>query len=1392
MRLFKFDGDEANWLEWSTKTLSLAKTKGFRLAYATDTKPCSDTVYETTATEKERKVYETNDRAYQLLIISCTGIAFGLVNQAKTKDLIDGDAFMAWKNLCDRYAPHEVSDLIQLSSDFSNCALGTYDPDEWFIKLDLIRNRMTQINAKFEKEDEEVIAHILNKLPAEYSEVVTNVEGMSSMTLRDVKAKIRAFYKRKFKDTNTAKELAMTAGGKFKGQCRNCGKQGHKASECRSKSNVAGDKGQKDKKTGVKCFNCNKFAGHYAKDCPELKKTKTSDDKKETGMFVGMCTQKHECHDCNLKSKTETSEGTTQIYSVSAGSEMWLADTGATSHVTMNDHGMTNVENVSILVVVGDGKEVLCTKRGDILLSGTDGQMLLLKKVLYTNAFHKNIISIGTFVQKGNYEVKIKGSTLSLMKTGHTGQLDFKSNEENALYYFKGTRKDQTKVMYTETEQTTPTTVQTRMDINEAHDKFGHIGEAALRATLKSTGIEATGVLRSCEGCALAKARTKAIPKFSTHRAEKPGERLCTDISGPYKKSIIGNNYWVLVVDEYSSKSWSYFVSKKSELASKVTELVTQLLAAGYLPKYLRCDNAGENTKGLTAMCTKFNITVEMTAPYTPQQNGMVERKFVTIRDRSCAAMTSARFSDEYQGLLWAESVHTSTRLTNIVCNTRGELCPDEMFYGTRPVIYKHLIQFGRVGYMKLGKKQNKLAPKAVKCVMIGYAANHAGDTYRLYNTATKKVVNSRNVQWADWHGLVKPDNNMVEFNSEGYGIEEIELSVPENDKNNVSKTGENNSDNAKPSTRLSRELKKLEWNQVQKENEEEPEIVESINEDAEVHSIYSTILMSDPGEPNNYKSATQGENKNKWTQAIKSEIENFYKRDVWKKFPRSKLDGRKPLGSRWVFKIKKEHDNSIRYKARVVVKGYVQIPGVDFTDSFSPVATDSAMRTIFALTLFHDNKDKSKRWICEVIDVEAAFLEADMDENIYIEWPDGVREHNYENEEDIGKYCIQLKKAMYGTVQAALQWFKKLVKSLKIVGLEQSKVDPCIFYVKKEGTLILLIGTHVDDCAVAGKPEDVEFFKSEIKKHFTIKELGILSKHLGVWYEWAQDDHGRYIESSMEPFVEGMLNDFQSLFGRHPKIATTPGLPGVCLRKNTSKAIMHGEYRSMVGKILYFVKKVSPVCANACRELSQHLENPGDDHWTAVERLLGYLRADKVNRTLKMRAPTKLRVQDVVDSSFADNPDTRKSTSAYLGTIGGTALVNWISKGQAIVTMSSTEAEYVSLSEGAKETTFMTMLLKELMNNVIMPSIIAEDNTGAIFLSKNKQVGARTKHIDTRYHFVRDKVEEGSVLVQYVNTIKNPSDLLSKNVTQKIHDAHAKNISNGMMDCWNRECDKI
>ena len=133
---------------------------------------------------------------------------------------------------------------------------------------------------------------------------------------------------------------------------------------------------------------------------------------------------------------------------------------------------------------------------------------------------------------------------------------------------------------------------------------------------------------------------------------------------------------------------------------------------------------------------------------------------------------------------------------------------------------------------------------------------------------------------------------------------------------------------------------------------------------------------------------------------------------------------------------------------------------------------------------------------------------------------------------------------------------------------------------------------------------------------------------------------------------------------------------------------------------------------------------------------------------------------------------------------------MSWVSKGQPIVTLSSTESEYVEMTNAVKESTFVQLLLSELEENR-NPAWICEDNTGAIFLANNSQVGARTKHIDVRYHYLRDKVSDGSILFTYVKSEDNPSNLLTKNVKQQIHDRHAPLILNGTMTCWDKEGDK-
>ena len=379
VRLVKFDGTDDHWHEWSVKTLALATIRGFKKTLTMDTKPCTDATYKTTNNNAIKKLYDLNNKAYQLLVMSCSGIAFGLVNQAKTTDLQDGDAFLAWKYLTDRYSPNQTSDLIALSGQFNKCSLKSKytDPDEWFIELELLRTQMRLINTKFTKQDEELIAHILDKLPLEYSEVVTTVEGQTTMTLDDLKSKIRVFYKRKFKCESTdAKEIALIMHPKFKGTCRNCGRQGHRANKCRSRP--AGSKLEKPKTIatvgkGLKCFNCNKFAGHLSKDCPEPRCETTSTKSKEsnkTGMFVGVCKETH-CTGISSNDFNNDNSGKFENLqfcgaSSTTNSEHWLADTGATSHITMSDTHMTNVEEVDITVMVGNGNEITCTKRGTL------------------------------------------------------------------------------------------------------------------------------------------------------------------------------------------------------------------------------------------------------------------------------------------------------------------------------------------------------------------------------------------------------------------------------------------------------------------------------------------------------------------------------------------------------------------------------------------------------------------------------------------------------------------------------------------------------------------------------------------------------------------------------------------------------------------------------------------------------------------------------------------------------------------------------------------------------------------------------------------------------------------------------------------------------------------
>ena len=253
--------------------------------------------------------------------------------------------------------------------------------------------------------------------------------------------------------------------------------------------------------------------------------------------------------------------------------------------------------------------------------------------------------------------------------------------------------------------------------------------------------------------------------------------------------------------------------------------------------------------------------------------------------------------------------------------------------------------------------------------------------------------------------------------------------------------------------------------------------------------------------------------------------------------------------------------------------------------------------------------------------------------------------EFNFISKKEAEETCAELTKAMYGNIDSPLQWMKTFSEFLKKeLKLQQSLSDPCIFYKKNEGKLVLVLVLYVDDTMCAGERKEVNWAYSMIEKRFKIEKLGKLKKHLGIWWEWKLDKKGnKYLVGKMPNMVKEIGDKFEAATGKRAKRYATPGAPGKTLRKNQGPMIDLDNYRSIVGKIMYYATKIAPDVSNAARELATHLSNPGTEHWRALERCVGYLE-QQGDQGLTLRAPTELRSISDCDADYAKDENDRRS----------------------------------------------------------------------------------------------------------------------------------------------------
>ena len=381
--------------DWKYKTMSYMAKKGWMLPFEdlTTEIPTKAEASASDATAKVKEMFKSNLEAYDQLVIACEGTPLGLVKRAA------GDAREAFKNLDMKYAKNSEEDLAEVLTAFSRCKLAskTDDPDKWFMQLDKLNDRLRSIGSQYVKASFELKAHYLGNLPDGYEDVLTKLSGKTNeYNINEIEKEIRNKWKRSYKPSvdddkekeknkNQALNVEKGKGGftkKFKGKCRKCGKQGHKAIDCRS-----------DKNKG--CFNCGK-EGHFARDCPD--KAGGTDNKtiKDMGMFVGMCY-----------------EVGTFVGSTTDGKEKFLLDSGATCHVVVDETMLSEIASVEESLMVGDGNEVPVLKKGTLTLT-TSGGTMKLSDVKVAPTFAKNIISTGALVKNGN---KIEMTSCSMTIT---------------------------------------------------------------------------------------------------------------------------------------------------------------------------------------------------------------------------------------------------------------------------------------------------------------------------------------------------------------------------------------------------------------------------------------------------------------------------------------------------------------------------------------------------------------------------------------------------------------------------------------------------------------------------------------------------------------------------------------------------------------------------------------------------------------------------------------------------------------------------------------------------------------------------------------------------------------------------------------------------------------
>ncbi|KAJ9545171.1 LOW QUALITY PROTEIN: hypothetical protein OSB04_024878 [Centaurea solstitialis] len=1017
-------------------------------------------------------------------------------------------------------------------------------------------------------------------------------------------------------------------------------------------------------------------------------------------------------------------------------------DSGCSKHMTGRKELLANFkQKYGGNVRFGNKLSALIMGYGDIL-----HHKITINKVAYVEGLSHNLLSIGKFCDK-KLEVNFR-ETRCCVRT-YDGQELIEGTRKSNLYT----------VNFRKQRPFTEVCLLSKATFNQNvlwHRRLSHLNYATINQLAKTglvTGLPSLRFTKEqlCSACEMGKIKKSSHKLKVEHNTSKPLQLLHMDLCGPMRvQSINGRKYVLVIVDDFSRYTWVNFLRSKDGASDIIISFIRNVQVRLQLPvQVIRTDNGTEfKNRKLDSFLDSVGITHTFSAARTPQQNGVVERKNRTLVEAARTMLTFSKLPLHF----WAEAVASACFTQNQSLITKRFMkTPYELVYN-RPPSIKFFRVFGCECYVKNDKDNlDKFSPKGDEGVFIGYAKD--SPSYRVYNKKTRCVVESTNVDFEE--GIEEdPTPAPVAPGISGVLASDQLHCNPMTSSSPANKPSSSNSNTCDLDDLFEFFYKELPAPAnialpVPAVVQPEPHVMVSTTDISSSNLQGTSSSSSATTSPSSRVSPApaEGEPSHTFQQAPVVNVPSPQSGASSTMPTTSQHQGIPPPAPQVAgpSTTTQPAPQSPRNKARLVAKRFKQQVGIDYDETFAPVARIEAIR-IFLAYAAHKN------FTVYQMDVKTAFLNGELKEEVYVTQPEGFVDRTKPN------HVYILDKALYGLKQAPRAWYDHLSNALLDNGFYKGKIDPTLF-IKTEGDDILLAQIYVDDIIFGSTNSDMcTWFSDLMTTRFGMSMLRELSFFLGL--QVLQKPDGILINQSK--YIGDLLKRFHMATS---SVAKTPMALGTLIGADPKgKPVDQKTYRAIIGSLLYLTASRPDIMFATCF-CARFQANPKESHMMAVKRILRYLKGTP-NRGLWYPKESGFELVAFSDADHGGCQLDRKSTSGHVQFLGD-KLVSWGSKKQHCVSTSTAEAEYVAAASCCSQVLWMRTQLRDYGYNFNHIPIYC-DSKSAIAITCNPVQHTRTKHIDIRYHFIKDHVERGTIELYFVNTEYQLADLFTKPLDEK------------------------